>query len=67
MLLNIWSQIQEMNISIMKLQTAVLCLLLDTHQERHMLLGQMDLLKHKIKIFGPIWESSYMKLRKTIL
>ena len=63
-LLNIWLQIEELNVSTLKWQIAVVCSVFVTLREPHMLLGQMDLLKYKNKILEPIW-CFYLILLKT--
>ena len=63
--LSIWSQREELKILIPKWQIAVISLKIDTPQDHHMLLGQVNLLKWKIKILEPIWDCFNMMLLKT--
>ena len=53
-------QREEQNVLILNYQSAALCLIVVILQELDMLPWQMDLLKYKIKILGPIWECSYL-------
>ena len=58
--LNIHLQIVEQNVLILNYRSAALYLIVVILQELDILPWQMDLLKYKIKILGPIWECSYL-------
>ena len=62
--LNIWLQIEELNKSTLNWQIGVPFLLFDTLQDVYMHLGQINLLKYKLKILERICECFYKILVK---